>query len=271
MATNANTEYELLAKKIYEALHKSEGINLNIKHNVKIKGISGCEHQIDVYFELMIAGELYKAAIECKNYSSDVSIGKIRDFHSVLRDIGDIKGIFLTKKGYQSGAIKYAEQHGITLKELREPTEKDWGNRIRKIVIDSTFYTLDIKRMKVLANEEWADKNNVKEAAQNTTMVGQTDEIILFDSNNQYITNITELTNRIPRHHELGQNLEHEFSFSDAFIKVNGTTQKVDKITFEYDVITNTLVTESEYFAEAILKDVKTQGIKFFDPFGNVR
>ncbi|GIO88552.1 hypothetical protein J25TS5_54840 [Paenibacillus faecis] len=269
--TNPNTEYELLAKKIYDTLHKSEGTDIDIQHNVKIEGISGCEHQIDVYFEIKIAGEVYRAAIECKNYSKEISIGKIRDFHSVLRDIGDIKGIFLTKKGYQSGAIKYAERHGITLKELREPKDEDWKGRIRSIVIDTTFYYVDLKQTNVILNKEWAEKNDVMADVQNSKMRGFTDEIDIYDSNNQVVTNFAKLINGLPMDKELKQNVVHEFSFEDSYMIINGTRQKLDKIIFVYDVISNTIVTESGFFAETILKDVKTQGIKFFDSFGGVR
>ncbi|MMZ60351.1 Restriction endonuclease [compost metagenome] len=224
-----------------------------------------------MYFEVKIAGEVFRAAIECKNYSKEVSIGKIRDFHSVLTDIGDIKGIFLTKKGYQSGAIKYAEKYGISLKELRQPTDKDWEGRIKSIVINTTVYSIDLKQPQILLNKEWAEENKTIGSNANPTFEGYTDNLTLFDSNNQVITNFTELINKLPRYMELKNNLKHEFNFEDAFMIINGSRQKVDKIIFSYDMISDSIVTESEFFAEAILKDVKSQGIKFFDGFGGVK
>jgi len=34
-----------------------------------------------------------RVAIECKNYLNEITVGKVRDFHSVLSDIGNINGI----------------------------------------------------------------------------------------------------------------------------------------------------------------------------------
>ena len=68
MADNVNTEYEKLTQEIYKAINIQEGIqNVDVQHNVKIEGKSGCKHQSDVYWEFMFMGETHKVAIECKN------------------------------------------------------------------------------------------------------------------------------------------------------------------------------------------------------------
>ena len=36
-------------------------------------------------------------AIECKNYNQTISLGRIRDFHSIIRDIGNTNGIMVTR------------------------------------------------------------------------------------------------------------------------------------------------------------------------------
>ena len=116
--TNENTEYEKLAQEIYQAISYAEAVkNINVQHNVKLPGKSGCNHQIDVYWEFEMMGIKHCVAIECKNYSSEVSVGKVRDFFGVLHDVGNTKGIFVTKVGYQSGAEKFANHYGIVLKE----------------------------------------------------------------------------------------------------------------------------------------------------------
>lgn len=84
---NPNTEYEKFAQEIYQGLINAEGHTIDVKHNIKLMGKSGQEHQIDVYWEYELAGVKQKVAIECKNYNSPVPIGKIRDFHSVLSDL----------------------------------------------------------------------------------------------------------------------------------------------------------------------------------------
>lgn len=119
---NANIEYEKFTQEIYQELVNADVLKATrVQHNVKLKGKSGQEHQIDVYWEYEIAGIRHRVAIECKNYNRKVEIGKVRDFYGVLSDLNNVAGIMVTKVGYQKGAKEYASTYGITLKELREP------------------------------------------------------------------------------------------------------------------------------------------------------
>lgn len=53
-----NTEYERFAREIYQGLIKADGINtIDVKHNVKLRGKFGQEHQIDVYWEYELLSE----------------------------------------------------------------------------------------------------------------------------------------------------------------------------------------------------------------------
>lgn len=126
---NPNTEYEKFTQEIYQELINAHGINtVDVKHNVKIAGKSGQKHQIDVFWQYEINGVEHKVIIECKNYNSEISVGKVRDFFGVLTDLTDltnVSGIIVTKVGYQKGAKKYAYYYNINLKELRSPNEKD--------------------------------------------------------------------------------------------------------------------------------------------------
>ena len=68
---NQNTEYEKFTQEIYQQLLNTDFGNVKtveVLHNVKLRGRSGQEHQIDVYWEYEIAGLRRKVAIECKNY-----------------------------------------------------------------------------------------------------------------------------------------------------------------------------------------------------------
>lgn len=121
---NPNTEYEKFTQEIYQQLLNEDFGNIktvNVLHNVKLKGRSGQEHQIDVYWEYEMVGIMYKTAIECKNYKHPISVGKIRDFYGVLSDLNNVIGIMVTKEGYQKGSKEYARHYGINLKELRQP------------------------------------------------------------------------------------------------------------------------------------------------------
>ncbi|TOF18192.1 hypothetical protein CGJ26_24310 [Vibrio parahaemolyticus] len=101
-------------------------------------------------------GEVHRVAIECKNYNSDVSIGKVRDFFAVLHDIGNIKGIFVTKKSYQKGAKESADYYGISLKEMRYPNEADWEGRAKTIVFNSRCIMNRVKDREIFIDSDWA-------------------------------------------------------------------------------------------------------------------
>ena len=120
---------------------------------MKLTGKSGQKHQIDVYWEYQYDNTTFKIVIECKNYNHTVSIGKVRDFFGVLYDLENVKGIMVTKKGYQEGAKKFGAHYGIDLMELREPEEGeaivaettltiDSSIRHRLFLIDEPKYTM---------------------------------------------------------------------------------------------------------------------------------
>lgn len=105
------TEYELFVKQIYECLNRADGLSdVTIQHNVKLRGTSNVKHQIDVYWCFKKAGITYKVAIECKDYKNRVSKDRVMAFHAVLQDVGNLHGVFVSRMGFQSGAIEYAKR-----------------------------------------------------------------------------------------------------------------------------------------------------------------
>ncbi|WP_373687671.1 restriction endonuclease [Virgibacillus proomii] len=50
---------------------------------------------------------------ECKNWNSKVSKEKILALKSIIEDIPNSVGVMVAPKGYQIGAKKFAEHHGI--------------------------------------------------------------------------------------------------------------------------------------------------------------
>jgi hypothetical protein len=130
-------EYELLARAIYQAIHEKEGINtVKVQHNVSLAGRSGVEHQVDVYWEFKQASVTHRVLVECKNYGSNLTLEKARNFFAVVHDVGNCVGIMVTKTGYQSGAAAFCKHYGISLKLLRQPTDKDWEGRFKTVRIN---------------------------------------------------------------------------------------------------------------------------------------
>lgn len=274
---NDNTEYEKFTQEIYQTLINVQGIDtIDVKHNVKLLGKSGQEHQIDVYWEYEIAGVKHKVAIECKNYNSEVSIGKVRDFYSVLSDLTNVNGIMVTKVGYQSGAKKFGDFYGINLKELRFPNDKDWEGRIKTIVFQMKMVLPNIKQRIPLFDNDWI-KTNIKfpDNGQMTyTLQGMADEIKILDENGQPITNFHELDKKVPHEWDAATGLEHTYTFDNAFLDVIPIGRvKIKGVKYVYDVNTGTeeFSIDALETTKAILKDALTGEIKFFDKDGNVK
>jgi restriction system protein len=89
---------------------------------VFIGQVSQREIKVDLAFTMDVGGAHFLVLVECKHYSSSVSVDNVEEFHSKLDDIGAHKGIMVTTKGYQDGAVKTAKGRGIALALLtKEP------------------------------------------------------------------------------------------------------------------------------------------------------
>jgi hypothetical protein len=135
----ASIDYELLTKQIYEDILKLGGPEpIDVLHDRSITGRSGVGHQVDVHWKFKQAGIFHTVLIECKNYATPVTLERIRSFYAVLHDIGNCKGLMVTRTGFQSGVAKFAEFYGIDLKLLRKSTANDWKGRIKDITVIMT-------------------------------------------------------------------------------------------------------------------------------------
>jgi len=200
LSVNKNTEYELLVKQIYEEILLDENKNdIKVEHNKQVQGKSGQFHQIDFYWECNVAGDIYRFAVECKNYSKPVSIGKIRDFHGVLIDIGTINGIFVSTSGYQAGAKKHTDYHGIILKEARSPKNEDWDGLVKTINVNINCivprYHLNIN---IIMDFDECFKNGIfktKEEVQNTCILQAQNmhDVNIYDSNKNVINILSSI------------------------------------------------------------------------------
>lgn len=271
---NNNTEYELLTKSIYDALLQKEGLTIDVKHNVLLKG-KATEHQIDVYWEYKIADTLFRVAIECKNYNSKVSIGKVRDFHSVLNDIGNIQGIIVSKNGFQSGAKKYAELYGINLKEIRPPQDEDWKGRIKNIILKIDVITTKIHNRKINFDEKWMRDNS--NLPQDTVFkINDTiDNIWLIDDLGNKISNLHQLDTKLPTDMGVSENITHTYKFNNAYLKNSeGFKFKVLSIEYVYDIVKYPMpdiTLDGAQTAKAIIKDALNGSIKFITNSGDVK
>ena len=265
-----NTEYEILTKEIYEVLLGKEGHSniINVQHDIRIEGKSGCKHQIDVYWEYKIGGTTQKMAIECKNYKNSVSIGKIRDFKSVLDDIG-ANGIFVAREGYQKGAKKFAESSGIKLREIRFPKSEDWEGLVREIHLRINARHTQIKERVPILDKDWIKQNfDYKSGEQIFEFSGNQKEFIIYDSFSNRLTDLYEIESRLETFKETKLDIEFTHEFDDCYIKNNaGTLLKIKSFKFKYDSFNTEMksVINGEDSVKAILKEVETGEVEFFN------
>lgn len=271
---NPNIEYEKFTQEIYQELVNTDVLKATkVLHNIKLKGKSGQEHQIDVYWEYEIAGNKHKVAIECKNYNQTVAIGKVRDFFGALYDLIDVKGIMVTKVGYQKGAKEYASYYGIDLKELRTP------NPGEAIIgeIEHHFNTA-IRHCLFLINEDYAEteKFSITQYKHRLDSIrfDRTPKWIysthiplelvdrdITDSNGNITTTLEEIEKGLPK--DSGSDIV--FKYEDAYVNTRWGKIKVKEIKYEYEHKNEKkiIAIDAQGFVKAILKDALNGDVKF--------
>jgi Restriction endonuclease. len=275
---NPNTEYEKFTQEIYQQLLNEDFGNIktvNVLHNVKLKGRSGQEHQIDVYWEYEMVGIMYKTAIECKNYKHPISVGKIRDFYGVLSDLNNVIGIMVTKEGYQKGSKEYARHYGINLKELRQP--KCGESIIAKIELSTH---ISVRHCLFLVDDVWAKDNgyDFSNYKRNLDMMGnfghsmkwakslyiplQTKNDSIKDSKGRVMSTLKDLEAKLPE--EFTHGSCHVFKFQEAFLDTIYGIVKIKEVKFEEeeDNQIKIFALDAREFIKAILKDAITGEIK---------
>ena len=270
---NPNIEYEKFTQEIYQELVNADVLKTTmVQHNVKLKGRSGQEHQIDVYWEYEIAGSKHKVAIECKNYNQAVPIGRVRDFFGALYDLVDVKGIMVTKVGYQKGAKEYASYYGIDLKELRNPN-------LGEAIIGEVEMNFDISVRRCLflvdENDSETEKFSVSRYKQylscmslnkDSSWINATHiplELIdrnIIDSNGTIMTTLEKIEEELPK----DSDSDIIFKYEDAFVNTRCGKIKINEIKYEYKYTNekNVIAIDARDFVKAILKDALNGEIK---------
>lgn len=261
-------EFELFTQRVYQKLVDNDVLKpTKVLHNVKLKGKSGQEHQIDVYWEYEIAGNKHRVAIECKNYSSLVPVGKVREFQGVLADLNNVNGIMVSSKGFQSGAKKYAEEYDISLKELRLPGSDDIAGEI------TTIFHINRIRCLYQIDEECAKQKRINlqhlrdfqsffdykraDKWRNATHLPlEITSTLIRDSMGKKISSLEELEAQHPENPE--PNSSQVFKFEDAWIETRyWGPVKIQEVKYEFESedLERTIQLAAELFVEAILKD----------------
>lgn len=263
---NPNTEFEILTQKIYQKLVNNDVLKpTKVQHNVKLKGNSGCEHQIDVYWEYEIAGILHRVAIECKNYNTKVTIGGVRAFYGVLKDLNNVNGIMVSKQGYQKSALEFAAHYGISLKQLRRPRADEVIGEVnmkshlclwhRVFLIDEGWmadHNFDIEKLRQFYASFQVNKSKYWLSA--THFPIETKDHIIRDSSGNQISSIEELERQLPE--QLASPIT--FSFEDGWLESkHWGSVRIKEVKFEEENEIQEIIINlaAEDFVEAILED----------------
>jgi hypothetical protein len=218
------TEYELFVREFHEKLLKQEGFEqIEVKHNVKQKGKSGNNNQIDVYWEVVIAGVTQKFCVECKHWKNRVKKSDIGSFISTINDIGGARGIYVTTKGFQLGAIKLAEDNQIILIEAvpkitRKPAKLEaYSSRIENLTIEFNF-EIHGERLEVLNNYI---SNSTAENEYGT---------IFYDAHGNYMMNTEDFVSYLSRE----KSGVYSKDISDLYIKIGNDLFQCNNVQYTF-------------------------------------
>ena len=157
--TKTGKKYELQVRNIFDQIvnHDFQGVqNINVQHDIKIKGKSGNKHQVDVYWEFYFADAKHCAIIEVKDKSRPVPKLDMESFVFRLQDIpGQPRGYFVSKNGFQSGAENLARQNDIKIMTLNKPDEEFWHGKMRNLEIHNTLQIPRVKNFTTRVDKKW--------------------------------------------------------------------------------------------------------------------
>jgi ribosomal protein S24E len=215
----APTEYELFVKELYQKMiEKQNHKNIEVKHNIKLTGKSKATHQIDVYWSTNIANVEQHYCVECKHWKHEVKKSDIASFISVLKDIGNASGVYVTTKGYQNGAKLLAEQNNIKLITAK------------KIIKRYTSYLRVGMPSYDNVQVEFEDLDNEKTTLINSYKQPIREEVQLFNSEGVTQGSLTDMINHL--------NYEKDgFVIEDMkkyYIKIQGDLTRLNNICFYY-------------------------------------
>ncbi|HDZ9489360.1 TPA: restriction endonuclease, partial [Vibrio cholerae] len=140
--------------------------DLHVVHDQKLDSHDG-QYQIDVYAEFEQFGATFKVLIECKKHKNAIKRDVVQLLHGKLQSTGCHKGFIFATTGFQSGAIKYAEEHGIALVRVMDgktiyetksqnPTPQPNGLSLPEYAGQIMYYGGDEKYGMKLLTEEFA-------------------------------------------------------------------------------------------------------------------
>ena len=252
---NDGRDYEIFVATLQYAVMAAEDAATNLRNfvferNKKIVNSYGVERQFDVYWEYQLGGLTYKTVIECKDYDSPISVDRIDGLIGKIRDIPDLKPVFATKTGYQSGATKSAEHNKVELLIARKQNDSDWTDQdgtplIRVIPITITLSPAShIHDFKPAIDGKWVRDNTDMDISQPMNFSGMNNEIFVEDNDRGQRYSLRDLASRLVPPGSSHGRFQRTENFANAYL----CTEKLGKLkmsSYTVDYTTAPPITES--------------------------
>lgn len=110
------------------------------RHNVKLVGRSGVEHQIDVFAEYKAPLHISKIVIECKSYDKPIDKDIVMKLIHEVQDLGVDRGILVTTSYFTPDAVSTAEGYNIDLWDSAKLNELLKEVKIKEIAVSSNIF-----------------------------------------------------------------------------------------------------------------------------------
>lgn len=97
-------------------------VGCSSEEDMIVSGVRG-EHKIDVYVKFRAFSLECTWIVECKYWNSNVTKEKVLALQTIVQDVGADKGVLVSRKGFQSGAVRCAQKSNIILANIDELRE----------------------------------------------------------------------------------------------------------------------------------------------------
>lgn len=243
----AGNDYEVFVKNLQQALLDSEEYlkykNIKIERNKKIIDNFGNSREFDLYWEYELGGVTYKTIIECKDYTSKVSVEKIDALIGKIRDIPDLKPVFATKVGYQRGAEAKAKNNKVDLLIVREQNESDWqsqdGTPLLKVIDIDIQPQLPVRivAFRPIVDGNWVKENTKIDVSKPFNLHHLNNQIFINDLSKNDKFSIFDLESRLRDEYrfQYGQHTQN-YPCNNTFIETPEYRLKLHSLSYDFHV-----------------------------------
>ena len=97
-----------------------------VERNVKMKGRSGLERQIDICVRMKAGQFELFVVIDCKDYNRKVNVKDVEAVMGLCQDVGANQSAIVTARGFSDGAMKRARDAKMNLYTLLDAEKHEW-------------------------------------------------------------------------------------------------------------------------------------------------